>query len=244
MPYILDLSINWVIGLLLYIVLVSLLLMVGVLFFKRSREKKGDASDVFFFRLSLFFLIFGISYILRIIMVFIIPPNLDSFYHELYARTNITQNLSLLQIFILFIGVAILSLIIETSVLKKKTKYIITLSIILIPLIIYGVSETTELTYEQTIFLNIIPALVSIVAMAIFVGIYLYIGLKNKGILRKKSFSIAIGLTIMTISLIFNSQAWMAAIIDKITLEIFIILVPGQLILSVILLFYGYKELL
>lgn len=244
MEHSLSLDLNWIIGLILHIIFVSTCVGLFLYFFKKKKEKKGDIAENFFLRLAFFFLIMGISYITRIIFVFIIPPNLDSFYQELVARTVLTQAWSYLQSFILFIAVVFLSLIVESTILKKKTHYLIALLIVITPVVIFILTLLLDITYKQSIMISMVPNFIALGVMGLFVAAYIYIGLKNAGNVRFKSIAIAIGLMLFTSPLIINSQAFVALLnlSHIITLETLMILAPLLLNISLVLLYFGYKE--
>ena len=56
-------------------------------------KETDNRSQKFYFFVSVFFLISGISFVFNIYIIFFIPSNLDTFYNELVQSTELTQYL-------------------------------------------------------------------------------------------------------------------------------------------------------
>ena len=231
------LNVYFIVSLILHIAIVSICLLNCVQFYKTSLSSETTTKKVFL-SLSLFFLAFSLTYILRIIMVFALPSDLTQFYNEIvYERSEKTQFIAIAYAFGVYIALMILSTIVERALFKMKTKFIFSFLILGSCLLIGLLLIISVFTFYDATYIQLIPLIVSLFVVAIFSIAYLRIGIKYTGQVRKKSLFIAFGLISFVIGLMLSSKG-----IIQFSFQTQILLSPILILVSMILLQFGYSK--
>lgn len=228
-------------GFFLHLVIVLMSFFFGGIFFRKALNSDVKKARLFLYFITFFFLFMAISYIFRIILVFLIPPNMDTFLYELTVhRTELTQDFAVIYAFAVYVSMTTLCAGVEFSALKAKTKYLLS-AIIIGSLLFIGFLLASELiSYKYATFVQIIPMIISTTIIVLLSGVYFYLSLNNTGQIRKKSFLIGIGLLVLIGGIFLSSRGVFQSAFLNI-LEIPMLFSPSMIILSFGLLFSGYR---
>lgn len=222
----------------LYLTFIGASFVFGMIFLRLSREKKEEMTGFFFLCISLFFICLGIGYILRVLLTFFMPLDLQDFYDQLIERKNLSiQQLARVHAFFNYLGFAFLSVSVEYSVYKKRTKYI--LSILLITSITIIL---LFLPYKVAITFQVIPFSIAFITIGFLIFTYIYLGIKNAGQVRQKSFFISFGLVIYVIGVLLNNYLVLQEMAPDMLFFRYTIITPLLLTLGILLLYNGYRE--
>ena len=192
----------------------------------------------FFLFISLFFLSISAGYIIRTLVTFFLPPNPTSFYIELIYRYSVElQQWAKIHGFFNYLGIAFLSASVEHTIYKKKTRYILSISLFISIVVILLI-----LPYEIAIGYQIFPVMLGVITVGLLILTYFYLGIKNPGFIRKKSIYIAFGLILFILGMTLNNYGFMQDSPEEFLFLRYTILAPIPLILGSIFLYNGYRE--
>lgn len=227
----------FVISLIIHLVIIGTCILNAITFFKITSSSDPITKKIFS-SLFLFFLLFAGSYVLRLIMVFILPMDLETFYNEIvFDRTEATQTIAVFYAFGIYITLMNLSIIVERAIFKLKTKFVFTFIILGSCLFIGLMMLISAFSYYDATHLQIIPLIVAIIIITIFSIAYIRMGILYEGIVRKKSFLIASGLIFLELGLLFSSKG-----VIQFSFSLQVIVSPLLILFSVILLRLGYSK--
>lgn len=168
--------------------------------------------------------------------MFFIPPDLTTFYDELFERTELTERWVLVQIPVLLIGAGFLSLAVEYTIFKK-TRYIFSILLFSSSIIILFMS------YEIAVIFQTIPILCCFATIGYLIVAYGYLAYKNPGELRTMAIYICGGLVLFFAAFVLNSQTiTISATSTTRILETPTIIVPISAILGCYFLYKGYNK--
>ena len=179
------------ISLILWIIAIALLFIGDVLFYLKSRKTEFTTQRKLYIGYSFFFFFFALMRITFIVAVYL-PSDYD-FYTSLgYILGTI--------------GLIILLFIIETYLVPKTKRIFTLITIVMFSVSLISLIGTVSREFSLTI-LNILQP----IAVLIIFGIYLFIILKGTGEIRTKAIWFLIGLILLFLGHIMDSEMWFTA---------------------------------
>lgn len=228
-------------GFILHLIIILISILSGLYFLWETRSNQSKQASIFLTFISAFFIFLGGAYIMRFILVFIIPPDLEIFIQELIvSRTELTQDFAVLYAFSVYLSMSFLCAGTEYSALKGKTKYILSFIIIGSLLFIGLLLSSHFISYSEAIFVQIIPMIIAVAIISSLAFIYIRLGIINDGLLRKKSLTIGIGLFIFIIGVLLSSRGiFHSDFIDSLIMPM--VFSPSLMIAGMLFLVNGYR---
>jgi hypothetical protein len=202
----------WLVGLTLFIMFVSLLLVGSLILFIKAKKNSRtlEKVDIYGYCVAFFFLFIAIGYIIRIEFMFFIASNEAEFLIQMTAtersgsllpaynldgRLDLLRNLWVAHMIFSFIGIGLLMFATEYKILNKKSKFILTvIAIGPLPVILF-----LPYLIAQNFFY------ISYIAPIIWLLVYVNLAIKSTGSVRKNSIFLLIGFTIFIVGILLNS---------------------------------------
>ncbi|MFX1450403.1 MAG: hypothetical protein ACFFCM_06160 [Promethearchaeota archaeon] len=189
----------WISGVLLFIAYIVNLIIFSVFFIKKARKTsiEMERRDIYGYCIAFFYLIIGITYCIRLYFMFFLPPDRLIFVFNLVATERLNPSIRFfwqIHMAVAFLGISVLMIGVETQVYKKFHYIISAITLIFTPILIL-------VPYDLAHTLYLLPMGTPV----IIILIYIYVGIRNPGSIRKNSFAIVIGWLIFVLGIILNS---------------------------------------
>jgi len=201
----------WEIGLSLFCILIGMMIFGSIILFIKAKKNSKDlgSRDLYGLCVAFFFLSIGIGYIVRMYFMFFLATTPDEFITQTTAtfrnslalpayandgRLELLQNLWVLHMVIVFIGIGLLLFATEYKI-YKKTKYTFTIiTFAILPVIILLPFEIA-----QNLFY------ISYLSPLAWMVIYISVAAKATGSVRKNAIMLLVGFSIFVVGILFNS---------------------------------------
>jgi len=201
----------WEIGLVLFCSFIGIMTIGSIILFIKAKKNSKDlgSTDLYGLCVGFFFLFIAIGYIVRLYFMFFLAQTPEEFMTQTTAtyrnalvlpayatdgRLELLQNLWVLHMVIVFVGIGLLMFATEYKI-YKKTKYVFTvLTFGILPVIIFLPFEIA-----QNLFY------ISYLSPIAWILIYISVAAKTTGSVRKNAIMLLVGFSLFVVGILFNS---------------------------------------
>lgn len=205
----------------LWIVSMGVMLVVGILFVKDYKKLE----NTYFLWLSMFFFLFIVAKILRIIVRFYIgePPPGDPLTGDAFILESVYTIVSFMGLFFVYYAL-------EKNTIKKTHYFFSTV------VWITAIASIIDFITRSLLFITGVLFVITILGLPI---IFIYLGLRSNGAVRRNSFIVAGGIIMVILSIAMDiPDARVIFILPELVLAI---VPPALLIMGCILLRMGFQ---